>query len=325
MEFENVPHLLIFAPNWLGDAVMALPAIADVRRALPKSTIDVFARPSIAPLFRLVRDVDAVVTGNVPREGNYSAALLLTNSFQTALAARRAGIRQRWGYRSDWRSALLTRAVLPPPDTMHQAASYQYLTRSLGFPSGPVEPILCASDEARNAGRDLLVSSGWNGAAPLLALAPGAAYGGAKRWPELSFAALALSLARDGVRPVLIGGPADAVQQKFPGADPIDLMGRTDLHTLAGVLLQCRALVSNDSGAMHFAAALGINVVAMFGPTDERVTRPIARDGSRAVVLTHDVWCRPCLHRECPLTHRCMRGLSVDSVLAAVRNAERQT
>src|SRR6185436_18879614 len=120
--------LVIFAPNWLGDAVMALPAIADVRRALPRATIDVFARPSIAPLFRLVRDVDAVVTGEVPGGGKYSAALLLTNSFQTAMAARRAGIPKRWGYRSDWRSALLTRAVLPPPDTVHQAASYQYLT-----------------------------------------------------------------------------------------------------------------------------------------------------------------------------------------------------
>jgi heptosyltransferase II len=317
MEFENVPHLLIFAPNWLGDAVMALPALADVRRALPKTTIDVFARPSIAPLFRLVRDVDTVVTGDVPRDGKYSAALLLTNSFQTALAARRAGIPERWGYRSDWRSALLTRAVLPPPDTVHQAASYQYLTRSLGFPSGPLEPVLVACEDAKKEGRQLLLSSGWDGAAPLVALAPGAAYGGAKRWPEASFAELTSSLARDGIRPVLIGGAADTVQETFEGAAPINLIGRTDLQALAGVLLQCRALVTNDSGAMHFAAALGVPVVAMFGPTDERVTRPIARDG-RAIILTHDVWCRPCLHRECPLTHSCMRGITVASVAEAV-------
>jgi heptosyltransferase-2 len=318
MEFENVPHLLIFAPNWLGDAVMALPAIADVRRALPKTTIDVFARSSIAPLFRLGRDVDAVVTREVPRGGKYSAALLLTNSFQTALAARRAGIQERWGYRGDWRSALLTRSVLAPPDTMHQAASYQYLTRSLGFPSGPIEPVLAARDEARTEGRQLLVSSGWDGVAPLVALAPGAAYGGAKRWPEASFAELAASLTRDGVRAVLIGGPSDNVQERFAGAAPIDLIGRTDLQALAGVLLQCRALVTNDSGAMHFAAALGVKVVAMFGPTDERVTRPMAKDG-QAIILTRDVWCRPCLHRECPLTHACMRDLSVGAVTDAVR------
>ena len=319
MEFENVPHLLIFAPNWLGDAVMALPAIADVRRALPKTTIDVFARRSIAPLFGLVRGVDGVLTGDVPRDRNYAAALLLTNSFQTALAARRAGIAERWGYRADWRSWLLTRAVLPPPDTVHQAASYQYLTRSLGFPSGPVEPILCASDAAKSAGCELLASAGWDRATPLVALAPGAAYGGAKRWPEASFAQLALSLARDGVRPVLIGGASDVVQEKFPGADPINLIGRTDLETLAGVLIQCRALVSNDSGAMHFAAGLGVHVVAVFGPTDERVTRPVARQGKSAVILTHEVWCRPCLHRECPLTHACMRGVGPGAVLDEVR------
>jgi len=319
MEFENVPQLLIFAPNWLGDAVMALPAIADVRRALPKTTIDVFARPAIAPLFRLCSSVDGVVSGEVPRDRTYSAALLLTNSFQTALAARRAGVPERWGYRSDWRSALLTRAVLPPPDTMHQAASYQHLTRSLGFPGGPLEPTLVPDEHARRSGRELLVSSGWDGATALVALAPGAAYGGAKRWPESSFGGLAASLARDGVRPVIIGSASDAVSQTFQGANPINLVGRTDLQTLAGVLVACRALVSNDSGAMHLAAALGVQVVAMFGPTDERVTRPIAREGGSAVILTHDVWCRPCLLRECPLTHRCMRGIGVEVVAEAVR------
>jgi lipopolysaccharide heptosyltransferase II len=320
MEFENVPQLLIFAPNWLGDAVMALPAIADVRRALPSSTIDVFARPSIAPLFGLVPGVDTVVAGRLTRERKYAAALLLTNSFQTALAARRAGIPERWGYRADWRSALLTRAVLPPPDTVHQAASYQYLTRALGFPSGPLEPTLVPDDASRRLGRELLSSCGWDGASPLVALAPGAAYGGAKRWPESSFGELASSLSRDGVRAVIIGSAADAVQETtFHGLNPINLVGRTDLRTLAGVLLECRALVSNDSGAMHFASALGVGVAAMFGPTDERVTRPIARDGKRATVLTHDIWCRPCLLRECPLTHGCMRGIGTETVIKELR------
>jgi heptosyltransferase-2 len=101
------------------------------------------------------------------------------------------------------------------------------------------------------------------------------------------------------------------------------LIGRTDLPALAGVLVQCRGLVTNDSGAMHFGAALGVRVTAMFGPTDEQVTRPLGRGTSshEPVVLTHDVWCRPCLLRECPLTHRCMRGIGVDAVLAAVQRA----
>ena len=310
MEFENVPHLLIFAPNWLGDAVMALPAMADVRRAMPAATIDVLARPAIAPLFRMAGGIRDVVTGAVPRDRQYGAALLLTNSFQTALAAWRAGVPKRWGYRTDWRGGLLTRAVLPPRDTVHQAEYYQYLVRSLGCASGPLAPRLDAGGEARSAGRDLLLAAGWDGRQPLVALAPGAAYGGAKKWPAASFAGLASTLARAGVQSVVVGSAADLNGSRgFSGSpEPICLVGRTDLPALAGVLLQCRALVSNDSGPMHFAAALGVRVVALFGPTDERATRPLARaGGDNPVVLTHDVWCRPCLLRECPLTHRCMQ------------------
>jgi heptosyltransferase-2 len=340
METQNVPHLLIFVPNWLGDAVMSLPAIADLRRALGRGAIDIAARPSIAPLFTRVADVNNVVV--LERRGGsrhetspalgdraYDAALLLTNSFQTALAAWRAGIPQRWGYRSDWRGPLLTRAVMPPVDQMHQAAYYQHLTRVLGFVSGPLEPRLEASAEDRRAGSKLLVASGWDERTPLVAMAPGAAYGGAKRWPAESFAALAFALARDGIRTVLVGGPGDGRSgediedrtARLP-VPVITLIGRTDLPALAGVLVQCRGLVTNDSGAMHFGAALGVRVTAMFGPTDERATRPLGRHtGSEPVVLTHDVWCRPCLLRECPLTHRCMRGVGVEAVLAAVQRA----
>jgi len=298
---------------------MALPAMADVRRALPRTAIDAFARPSVAPLFRLVEGVREVVTGSVPGDRQYGAALLLTNSFQTAWTAWRARVPERWGYRADWRSALLTRAVSKPADTVHQAAYYQHLTRSLGFPSGSLEPTIEAGEAERASGRQLLMEAGWDARAPLVALAPGAAYGGAKKWPAASFAALASALADDGVRSVLVGSAADAAAAGARGVTGLDLIGRTDLSALAGVLLQCRALVSNDSGAMHFASALGVPVVALFGPTDERVTRPLARRGGRdPVVLTHDTWCRPCLLRECPLRHRCMRGITVAEVRDAV-------
>jgi heptosyltransferase-2 len=98
---------------------------------------------------------------------------------------------------------------------------------------------------------------------------------------------------------------------------PINLIGRTDLPTLAGVLVNCRALVSNDSGAMHFGAALGVSVTAVFGPTDERATRPLGT--VEPVVLTHKVWCRPCMLPECPIDHRCMRRVKVEAVLGAAR------
>jgi heptosyltransferase-2 len=319
-------RLIVFAPNWLGDAVMSLPAIADVQRASPGATVDVAARPSIAPLFSLVAGVGDVLdpAASLLRGRGYETALLLPNSFKSALTARRAGIPARWGYRGELRAPLLTRSVSPPV-RVHQAEYYQRLVRELGFPSGPLEPRLVVSDEVRRAGRERLVSEGWDGSGAVVALAPGAAFGGAKRWPASSFAALADDLFAEGVTAVLIGSPGDrnagaeVTRGLSAGVRVLDLIGRTDLPTLAGLLVHCRALVTNDSGAMHVAAALGVNVTAMFGPTNERETHPLG--SGRRVVLTHDVWCRPCMLRECPITHGCMRGISVGAVRDATRGS----
>ena len=155
-----------------------------------------------------------------------------------------------------------------------------------------------------------------------VALAPGAAYGGAKRWPPQYFAELANDLAADGLRSVMIGGAADAqaAADVRRGAALLDLVGRTDLPTLAGVLAQCRTLVTNDSGAMHLAAAAGVAVTAVFGPTRDRETRPL---GDRHAVLTSPVWCRPCMLRECPLDHRCLRSIAPSTVAASARRTLR--
>jgi heptosyltransferase-2 len=323
-----VNKLLILAPNWLGDAVMALPAIADVHRASPETAITVAARPAIAPLFGLVPHVnDVVVLEGSPLGSGYDAALLLPNSFRSALIVSRAGIPERWGYRTQWRAPLLTRAIDRAPAGLHQVEYYQQLVHALGFPNGPVDPTLEVPQAVRAAGADALARAGWDRQSPLVALAPGAAYGGAKRWPPEFFAELTRALAADGVICAMVGSAADAATGKEiashagAGGNLINLIAETDLPTLGGVLVHCRALVSNDSGAMHLGAALGVRVTAMFGPTDERVTgprgevRPLQRDRDHAV-LTYPVWCRPCLLRECPLDHRCMRGIGVDAVLA---------
>ncbi len=337
-------RLVILAPNWLGDAVMALPAIADVRRAAPAASITVAARASIAPLFAMAPDVDETLTlGDDEAETlaarRFDTALLLPNSTRAAIVARRAGIAERWGYRTGWRGSLLTRAI-PAPRGGHQIEYYQHLVRALGFPSGPTEPRVRVSREAQEAGLNLLMEAGWNGRQPLVALAPGAAYGGAKRWPPEYFAELADGLAADGVQCVMVGTVADAgtahdVERSAKARDRgperaalLNLVGRTDLSTLAGVLSHCRALVTNDSGAMHLAAAVGISVTAMFGPTNERSTSPHIADlrsaapaSPQTTILTHAVWCRPCMLRECPLDHRCMRGIEVATVLEAARSS----
>ena len=320
---------MIVAPNWLGDAVMSLPAIADVRRGRPETTIAVAARASVAPLFSLVRDVDDVVV--VPRSGGaplqqFDTAILLPNSFHSALLVARAGVPERWGYRTDWRGFLLTRAIRRISSPLHQIDYYQQLTTSLGFSRGGSAPRIEIADDLRGAGRKTLVAAGWDGRSPLAAIAPGAAYGSAKRWPADAFAALVVGLAEDGVAVAMVGAKADRastddVVRHVAGRAPlIDLVDRTDIPTLAGVLVHCRSLVANDSGALHLAGALGVNVIAVFGPTDDRLTAPRpASSETRAAVLTNDTWCRPCGLRECPLDHACMRGVMADDVLAAAR------
>ena len=153
--------------------------------------------------------------------------------------------------------------------------------------------------------------------------APGAAWGSAKRWPPSSFAVLARTLGADGLRPVLVGSAADApvgraiLRALEPNGAVLNVIGN-DIGGLVGVLANCRALVSNDSGAMHLGAAIGLPVTVPFGPTDERLTRPL---GDHHSVLTHPVWCRPCMLRECPLDHACMRGIPVAAVADAARRA----
>jgi heptosyltransferase-2 len=329
-EAKVIDRLLVLAPNWLGDAVMALPAIANVCSALPAASLAVAARPTIAPLFTMVPGVAEIVTlagrsasVRALAERRSDVALILPNSFNAARLARAAGIRERWGYRTDFRSLLLTRAV-PAPSRAHQTEYYRRLVEALGFPGGPRAPRLEVSEERRAAGAALLGAAGWDRRQPLVGIAPGAAFGGAKRWPAHSFAALADGLAGDGARVVVVGAAADRSAaaelrsaMRTP-ADVIDLIGRTDVPMLAAVLSQCRALVTNDSGAMHVAAAVGINVTALIGPTRERETGPMGT--GRHAVLTHDVWCRPCMLRECPLTHRCMTGITVDAALSATRH-----
>jgi heptosyltransferase-2 len=316
-------RLVIVAPNWLGDAVMALPAIADLRKGSPGTTIAVVAKPAVAPLFSLVRDVDdVIVKGTAPVSAD--VGLLLPNSFRSALDLARAGVRERWGYRSDCRGPLLTRAVPRPSAGLHQVEYYQQLIHALGFNNGPGQPLIEITPEIRAAGARVLAAAGWDCEGSLVALAPGGAYGGAKRWPPEYFAALARDLASDGLRTVIVGTAADERTRgeiaSALGPDAvthIDVVGRTDVPTLAGVLSHVRALVANDSGVVHLAAALGVPTAALFGPTDERLTAP--RSVSAHAVLAHPVWCRPCMLRECPLEHSCMRGISVAAAADAAR------
>ena len=255
------------------------------------------------------------------------AALLLPNSFAAAFVTRRAGIPERWGYAADMRTPLLSRAVDRPDVSVHQGEYYQRLVRSLGIPSGPLEPRVTVPAGATTEARALLADAGWDQSRPLVVFAPGAAYGSAKQWLPGHFATLATELVSSWhAHCALVGSGADAIatrQIREMVAEEerrhvSDLCGRTSLETLAGVLGLARACVSNDSGAMHLAAAAGVPVAAIFGPTNERETAPLAHAGVIADVLIHPVSCRPCMLRECPIDHPCMRDLDPARVVVSV-------
>lgn len=344
------PRVIVLAPNWLGDAVMALPAIGDVRRAFPDATLVVAARGFLAPLFHAVGGVDEVVElrgrgglagvsgwrENAARLAAVRAdiVILLPNSFASAWIARQARVPERWGYRADLRRGLLTRSVARPHGSRHQSENYRHLVAALGMDAGgPPLPIL-AGEEASARARQMLLDEGCQPGATVVGLAPGAAYGHAKRWPPEMYAALIGRInERLGATAVLVGSAGD----RSTGAEIerclararvdrtgreaglvrwVNLIGRTDLRLAMAVTALCRAFVSNDSGAMHLAAALGVPVVAIFGPTIERETAPLPPGAH--TVLTNPVWCRPCMLRECPIDHRCMTGITVERVLEAV-------
>jgi heptosyltransferase II len=313
-------RIAIVTPNWLGDAVMAFPAVGAIRHHRPSATLIVAARRSTAALFRMVSGVDEVAVLDGSEAAALTAAradiaILLPNSFRSAWAARRAGIPERWGYAADLRRALLTRAVPRPGGGRHQVDYYNCLVSALGMPVEGAPARLVVPDEARERASAMLACAGVGPDAVIVGMAPGAAYGRAKQWPPERFGQVAERLhQRHGVVSVLVGSRADRdVARDMPaGSHLVNLIGQTDLPALAGVMTRCRAFLSNDSGAMHMAAAAGVPVTAVFGSTDEHGTAPLvgpSADTAPHAILTCDVWCRPCMLRECPIDHRCMTGI----------------
>ena len=328
-------RMVIRAPNWLGDAVLALPAMTAIRRRFPGAHLTVAAAPSVAALFREDTDVvpDAVMELSGSSRavvaalagGRFDLGVLFPNSFRSAWQLWRAGIPGRWGFATSGRGPLLTTRSPRARGVMHQSDYYRALVTGLAVPPVADNPRLAPSAASRARAAALLEDSHVAPAARLVCLAPGAAYGSAKQWPTDRMAALAARLIREhDATCVIVGAGHDreaarAIESWLRSNAPdvlaraIDLVGRTTLGALVGLAAQSAVFVSNDSGAMHVAAALGRPVVAIFGPTDERATAPLGPH----TLVRHDVWCRPCLLRACPIDHRCLRGIGAPAVAAA--------
>lgn len=338
-------RILIRTSNWLGDIVMSLPALAALRKHFATSTLVAATPDGLAPLFGAVPFIDDVLPlasaagwlgwrrhANAIRAGQFDIAVLFPNSFQAAWVARRAGVPERWGYRADGRGWLLTKGVDRPRSKgapLHQAEYSRRLLAGLGIEVDDSEPRLVAPPHTRARARELLQAHGCDVSRHVVvAIAPGSAYGHARRWLPKRFAELIASLMREADAHIALVGSAHdrdagcAIESSLAAAGGreaahrlINLIGRIDLRTLIGVLSWCRVAVSNDSGAAHLASGLGLPVTVIFGPTDERRTAPVGPHEA----LAHDVWCRPCSFRDCPIDHRCMKGVSTEMVLSAVR------
>jgi heptosyltransferase-2 len=314
--------VIILAPNWLGDAVMALPAIRDVRRHFSGQPVSVAARPSIAPVFRAVPGIDRIIVlerGNEASSLRGDVGILLPNSFRSAWILKKAGVKERWGYRSDFRRPLLTRSVAKPRGRVSFPEYYSHLVRQLGVETGPLTAQLTVPAATSAAALSLLQERGWQPGRPLVGIAPGAAFGYAKRWSPTRYVELASVLIDAGATCVILGRSED--RDAARDIKGIDLIGQTDLMMLMGVVSHCDVVVANDSGALHLAGGLGVPVVGIWGPTDERRSTPVTphEDSHTVTTISESVFCRPCFLADCPIDHRCMKRIPTARVHEAVR------
>lgn len=318
-------RIVVRAPNWVGDAVLSLAALRDLRRNFPQARLEVHARPWVAPLYEAVAEVDAIRTSQGFQadrrllRGQFDAAVLLPNSFASAAAAYAAGIPERWGYATDGRGPLLTRKARVPAQVRGRSQVYYYraMLAGIGLTVSASPDVRLGAPEAwTERAAELLGAPG-----PWIGLNPGAFFGSAKRWVPARYAAAGERLAREtGAKIAIVGGAlerplGDAIASAMKVPARV-LCGETTLGELLGVLSRLRLLLTNDSGPMHVAAALGVPVVAVFGPTDWRETGPV---GSRQRLVREPVHCSPCLLRECPIDHRCMRRVGVERVVGEAR------
>jgi heptosyltransferase-2 len=330
----KVEKILIRGPNWVGDAVLAIPALKAIREKFPAAEITLLVRPWVAGLFSSAPYVDRVWSVSKPttlknwvrimrdiRERNFDVGLLLPNSFESALMMFLGGVRQRIGYGTDGRGWMLTDSVARGAGRRHQIHYYLDLAKALSAVTDRPSISIEATPSERQSARQLLTAEGISGDSPFLVLNPGAAYGSAKRWHQERFANVADNLARElGLQVAIIGSDterpiADEICAGMKSETAV-LNGRTSLEMLIGVLSESSLMITNDSGPMHIAAALGIPTVAIFGPTDETNTGPY---GPRTRIVKHAVECSPCLLRDCPIDHRCMNAVTVDEVCRAAK------
>jgi len=341
--------IMVRGTNWLGDAVMTVPALRALRRVFPDAEITLYTRTETANLFLEADFVDSVIAFSPGRSsikrffdhihslraGNYELAILLTNSWESALVAMLASIPTRIGYDHEHRGIVLTDAIPVPKWKADRHEVHFYLnligeieekysgTRAIS--NEPPNAELMVSFPRQNDARGLLKRNGAGMNRPIVALGVGSTNSRAKRWPAISYALLADRLKAElEVDVLLIGSEGDrtAADEVMASSksDLIDLTGKTSVADAAAILSTIDLLISNDMGLAHIAPSTGTPTIVIFGPTDPVTTRPFSNN---AEVVRIPVGCSPCMLRDCPIDHRCMTNVSVDDILAKALNTLR--
>ena len=330
-----MPKILIVSPGWIGDTLLAQPLFARLKQKLPGVVIDALAPARTAPVLRRMPEIGEVIEapfghgelklsarwrlGRSLGARGYDEAIVLPNTFKSALVPFFAGIPLRAGFVGELRYGLLNLAhKLDEKRTPLMAERYAQLAEKPG--DAPARPLLATrlrTDEA-----NLVIALGRLGlskAKPIAAFCPGAEYGPSKRWPARHFASLAKGLVEKGYAVWLFGSEKDRdigeEIARASGGAATNLCGRTDLETAVDLLSVAKIAVSNDSGLMHVAAAVGVPVVALYGSSSPEHTPPLGKSRIARIAIE----CSPCFARECPLGHfKCMNDLTPERVLAEI-------
>jgi len=325
--------ILVRATNWVGDAVMSIPALRALHETFPDAQISILAKPWVADLYgrepfchRVIPYTPSTLAekwsaGRALQSEHFDAAILLQNAFEAAAVAYAARIPERIGYARDGRSLLLTRAIPVPKRgaiPRHERFYYLELLRRAGILKTLPECEMIRLDGAAAAREDGLARFRALGMGEMIVgVSPGAAYGTAKQWLPDRFAAAACRVARDmGGQIAIFGSQAERdlceyVAEACTTAPARNFAGETSLAEFIEMAAACRVYLTNDSGAMHIASALGTRTVTVFGATDDVGTGPT---GPLARIVREPVECSPCLKRECPIDHRCMTRVEADRV-----------
>lgn len=341
----NIKKILVRGANWIGDAVMSVPAMRELRRIFPEAQITLHTRSWADGVFRDASFIDEIVTydkhkwvvkdildnSNFLREDGYDLAVLFPNSFESALTSFLTRIPRRIGYNKDARGLLLTDPIAVPEWKNRRHESFYYLNliaeaerlllgRETVMHMRPDSSIEI-SDERRSAARKQLDDLGIDSARKTVALGVGSTNSRAKRWPADRYAELNDRLERELSVNVLLIGSMDESKvavnvESLSSEKPINIVGRTSIDEVAAILSEIDLLISNDMGLAHLAPAVGAETIVIFGPTNPETTAPFSEN---TIIIREPVECSPCMLRDCPIDHRCMTRISVGRVFESAK------